>query len=122
MIELDEALLQQPYDDRQRQAVQGRARLSLAPAPSQFFNGAAPTRFDPQSAHYAQHVEADNEGGLYLFLVEGRLVSDQELDCYDQTEHGVRGLLGKSYTLSIWMTANRVPRPICLPVQSSPSA
>ena len=66
MIELDEALLQQPYDDRQRQAVQGRARLSLAPVPSQFFNSAAPTRFDPQSAHYAQHVEADNEGGLYL--------------------------------------------------------
>jgi ATP-dependent DNA helicase HFM1/MER3 len=37
----DERLLQQPYDDRQHQAMQGRARLSLAPASSRFFRSEA---------------------------------------------------------------------------------
>ncbi|KAK1917347.1 hypothetical protein P3342_000060 [Pyrenophora teres f. teres] len=43
----DERLLQEPYPDRQQQAMQGRARLSLAPAPSTFFNHAAPTQSQP---------------------------------------------------------------------------
>lgn len=34
----DRKLLQQPYEDRKRQATQDRARLSLAPGPSKFAN------------------------------------------------------------------------------------
>ncbi|KAF2853126.1 hypothetical protein T440DRAFT_444900 [Plenodomus tracheiphilus IPT5] len=43
----DEELLQQPYEDRQRQAVQGRGRLSLAPGPSRFFSQAPPLQSQP---------------------------------------------------------------------------
>jgi hypothetical protein len=36
--EFDQRLLEQPYEDRQRAAERGRARLSLAPGPSIFFS------------------------------------------------------------------------------------
>ncbi|CAO2655707.1 Nn.00g045100.m01.CDS01 [Neocucurbitaria sp. VM-36] len=44
----DRRLLQQPYDDRQREAAQGRGRLSLAPGPSTFFNNAATSQSQSQ--------------------------------------------------------------------------
>ncbi|KAH9864275.1 hypothetical protein J1614_010209 [Plenodomus biglobosus] len=43
----NEELLQQPYEDSQRQAVQGRGRLSLAPGPSRFFSRAPGIQSQP---------------------------------------------------------------------------
>jgi hypothetical protein len=40
--EFDQRLLEQPYEDRQRAAERGRARLSLAPGPSRFFGAVEP--------------------------------------------------------------------------------
>jgi hypothetical protein len=40
--EFDQRLLEQPYEDRQRAAERGRARLSLAPGPSRFFGAIEP--------------------------------------------------------------------------------
>ncbi|KAF1936968.1 ATP-dependent DNA helicase MER3 [Clathrospora elynae] len=51
----DDKLLQQPYPDRQRQAAQGRARLSLAPGPSRFLSNAAPAQ--PQPAYHARDID-----------------------------------------------------------------
>jgi hypothetical protein len=40
--QFDQRLLEQPYEDRQRAAERGRARLSLAPGPSRFFGAVEP--------------------------------------------------------------------------------
>jgi ATP-dependent DNA helicase HFM1/MER3 len=58
---VDDRLLQQPYPDRQRQAVQGRARLSLAPGPSTFFNDDAPVQTQP-SYHARDNGTHDSRG------------------------------------------------------------
>ncbi|KAI4924301.1 uncharacterized protein J4E92_007382 [Alternaria infectoria] len=43
----DDRVLRQPYPGFQRQAAQGKKRLSIAPGPSTFFSNAAPTQSQP---------------------------------------------------------------------------
>ncbi|EDU40828.1 ATP-dependent DNA helicase MER3 [Pyrenophora tritici-repentis Pt-1C-BFP] len=61
----DERLLQEPYPDRQQQAMQGRARLSLAPAQSTFFNHAAPTQ--SQTSYSARENDMYHDPGRFAY-------------------------------------------------------
>ncbi|KAF9700744.1 hypothetical protein EKO04_001546 [Ascochyta lentis] len=63
----DECMLQQPHDDRQHQAVQGRARLSLAPASSRLFGHGVveKERLQPRTQQMHQELYDDRDGQLY---------------------------------------------------------
>jgi hypothetical protein len=60
----DNKLLQRPYPDRRQQAEQGRARLSLAPGPSNFFSNAASSQI--HSAYQHRRDEGEKRGMLLI--------------------------------------------------------
>ena len=60
----DRELLRQPYPDRQRQAEQGHARLTLPPHQSRHFESETPPR---PLAYYEQDVQNYLNGLLLYF-------------------------------------------------------
>ncbi|KAH3959256.1 hypothetical protein HBH69_034570 [Parastagonospora nodorum] len=100
----DDRVLQQPYPDRQQQAEQGRARLSLAPGPSKFFGNAVASQsqvsYRPREApsqiqasyrmrddelcdgrpQHQHHIEHPLRGQLNRFAYNNNLVEESSSD------------------------------------------
>jgi ATP-dependent DNA helicase HFM1/MER3 len=89
---VDDRLLQQPYPDRQRQAAQGRARLSFAPGPSTFFRNAALAQ--SQSSHRARDNGAYDGRGDHITQTR-YMGTGQEVEHQPQPEQGLRGQLSE---------------------------
>ncbi|KAF1832065.1 ATP-dependent DNA helicase MER3 [Decorospora gaudefroyi] len=83
----DDRLLQQPYPDRQRQAAQGQARLSLAPGPSMFFSSAVPNHTQP-SYHARDEDLYESRGSKYI-------CADQDADYQQHPKQAMRGQLSR---------------------------
>ncbi|KAF1911341.1 nucleotide-sugar transporter-domain-containing protein [Ampelomyces quisqualis] len=90
----DEQILQQTYPDRQQQAEQGKARLSLAPGPSRFF-GSVPAERDYQreEAWHSNHSSLQSQVSCHAGKPNAR--GYQTAPDPDHLEHNFRSQLGR---------------------------
>jgi len=72
----DDRVLRQPYPDLQRQAAQGKKRLSIAPGPSTFFSNAAPTQ--TQALYQARDQDMYYEEGTLAWTAERHLLTEKQ--------------------------------------------
>jgi len=72
----DDRVLRQPYPDFQRQAAQGKKRLSIAPGPSTFFSNAAPTQSQPSCQIRDQDMYY--EEGTLAWTAERPLLTEKQ--------------------------------------------
>lgn len=63
----DECMLQQPNNDRQHQAIEGRARLSLAPASFRSLSGKIDEQEPPQPRRYPTYAETCEDRSTVIY-------------------------------------------------------
>ncbi len=86
-------MLLQPYDDRQRQAAQGRARLSLASNRPKFLDGLAFSQ--PQRATSTHEQELYDTSGMSVTTAESDELDDGITAYPDLNEISFYGRLGE---------------------------